>query len=106
MDCAICRGPNGQEFRDKWGCDRELPAAQVGDDLDLRACGLAGREHLRRCPNVTMPRGIGAVLSSYSGFMRGVLVDPGGLGDQSAWLVDAWDCLAVIVERAKEKPSD
>lgn len=78
----------------------------MGDFIDLRACGLTGREQVRRCPNATMPRGIGAVLSSYGAFARGVLVDPGGLADQSAWLVDAWDCLAVILERIKEKPSE
>lgn len=99
----MCRGPNGPAFRERWGCDRELPAQQAGNFLDLTDCGLQGQEALRRCPNVTLPRGIGDVLRTFRGWKAGVLVDPGALGDQSAWLVDAWDCLDMILERQRKK---
>lgn len=107
MDCAQCRGPNGPALRRKWGCDADLPASPVGEFLDLTHCGLSGREQVRRCPNVTLPPSVWRVLHSYRGWKRGLGFDSGGMGDQSAWWVEAMACIdGILAKQAEGKPSE
>lgn len=103
MDCGQCQGPRGRDVRARWGCDAPLDHRTATNVLDLSACGLSGHEPLVRCPNRTLPRGIGNVLLAYASWRDGVMFEAGGLNHQGAWYVDAMNCVGIIVDKLQQQ---
>lgn len=117
--CPACvRG--GESLRRTWGCDRAAPAPIFSmtcprcsghdadcpePDFDLETganrggCGGMGEVHVYRCPASQVTQDAAEVARAYAHYeSSGVLPDPGGLWDQAASLIDAFDIIGA--ERA------
>lgn len=99
--------PESPEEREAWGCDERAEDPIVAECTCESGCGLCQGERVirfHRCPSHRLTPKIAEAVFAWRRLRKHrTWPDAGGVGDQSAWFVDAVDILDAELARAEKR---